>query len=323
MGSMAHEEHTGGGNGGGGGGRSSKKIKHDKVPQRGMGVAQLERMITERQLKDAGISTSNSVKFRLPEVPLPPPFPNRHPLVSKSRLYNIDGGNSYPYQYQYQLEPNTLTWPQFHAKGSSMVNVSLGATSSSSIMSNIQIEPPSNQSYCANKHTSYQPDGDKMVGMKRPYPFSMENIPPAYLSPISKPDESTTCRRENLLSLGDTKDQKAEKFIEENLAKDFLTLAPPQASPPSHSRLKEKVLPSSAGELTRPSDQVSSFLDLSSVRSGRLGNRLKWVGQGQTRDSSETEWSNQHALHSFFPAAKTHGIGNGEVGEHVDLNLKL
>ncbi|KAM0063381.1 putative SPEAR family protein [Helianthus debilis subsp. tardiflorus] len=303
MGSMAHEEHTGGGNSGvGGGGRSSKKMKHDKVPQRGMGVAQLERMINERQLKDAGVLTSNSVKFRGPEVPLPPPFPNRHPLVSKSRLYNIDGGNSYPYQYQYQYqypEPNALTWPQFHAQRSSMVNVSLGATSSSSVMSNLQIEPPSNQSYCANKHTSYQPDGDKMVGMKRPYPFSMENIPPAYLSPISKPDESTTCRRENLLSLGDTKDQKAEKFAEENLAKDFLTLAPPQASPPSHSRLKEKVLPSSAGELTRPSYQ------------------------GQTRDSSETEWSNQHALHSFFPVAKTHGIGNGEVGEHVDLNLKL
>ncbi|MFS7984361.1 putative SPEAR family protein [Helianthus anomalus] len=245
MGSMAHEEHThrcGKTAGDCGDDRLSKKMKHNKVSHRGMGVAQLEKILEEQH----GVLTPNSVKFQRPEIPLSPRFPpNRHPLIS-----------------------NTSIWPQFPAQIS-------------------QLQLPCSSSM--------------MVGMKRSYPFSLENIPPAYLSPISKPNQKTSSSRENPSSLGSIKNQKTKKFISENfdLAKDFLTLAPPQPSPPSHSRFKEKLQPSSVTELTRP------------------------YYQGQTRDACEKEWSNQQALHSFFPATKTQGNSNGEVGEHVDLNLKL
>ncbi|KAI3795318.1 hypothetical protein L1987_37969 [Smallanthus sonchifolius] len=138
------------------------------------------------------------------------------------------------------------------------------------------IGPPSNQSFCANNYSSSQPDGNQMVGWQRSYPFSLEN---------------TSFNSLNPLISGSIRDQKTKKFIDENsdLEKDFLTLAPPQSSPPLHLKLKEK-LPSY---------------------------------QDQTRDASETEWSNQQPMHSFFPAAKTHGTSNGEVGEQVHLNLKL
>lgn len=125
---MAQEEHTsrcsnsssggGGGGAGGGGGiggsggggsshRSSKKLKHKKVRQRGMGVAQLEKIISEeQQKKDVNlltpslISTSGNPGSNLASIqkvpnfmqqtsvsscsiPLPPPLPpNHHPLVS-------------------------------------------------------------------------------------------------------------------------------------------------------------------------------------------------------------------------------------------------
>ncbi|KAL8237920.1 hypothetical protein R6Q59_019001 [Mikania micrantha] len=177
---------------------------------------------------------------------------------------------------------------------------------------NIQIEPPSIQSYCGNKYSSFQPYGDEMVGLKRSYPFPIENIPipsfnckipSAYVSHLSKTDESTSSLelnipfcRENPLSLGYIRDEKTKKLIDENddLAKDFLTLAPPKPSPPSHSKLKEKLQP------LRETNQLSY--------------------QGQTRDP---EWLDQLALHNFFPAAKTHGTNNYETDEYVDLSLKL
>lgn len=112
---MAIDEHTsrcsntssGNGNGGGGVGgstssnRLSKKSKSKKVPQRGMGVAQLEKIISEEQQhkKDNSVispSNSGSVQrvgsFRQPivccsssSIPLPPPLPpNHHSLVAKN-----------------------------------------------------------------------------------------------------------------------------------------------------------------------------------------------------------------------------------------------
>ncbi|KVI10453.1 uncharacterized protein LOC112506354 [Cynara cardunculus var. scolymus] len=386
---MVEEEHTpkcsNSGSGGGGGGRSSKKLKHKKVPQRGMGVAQLEKIILEeQQKKDVGILTPNSIispatsssclaniqsvpNFRPPLVPLPPPLPPNHqPLiprtdgvnpsfVSKPMHTSSDGGNNWSRsstggEYRFHgenpnpnpnpnqnrgldhrgftaatamptnlvglpYESNPPIWPP-HSNiaqrsqpfqqpcSSSMVNVSLGTTSSSSVM-NFQMEPPSNQSYCGNNYPPLWPDEDKMIGMKRSYPFSMENMPiPSFnckfpFSPISRPDESTSCSnggttslepsnpsfRETPSSLGAMTDQMTKKLIDENhgLTKDFLTLAPPRAS---HSSLKEKMV--------------------------------------QThKNPSGGEWPNQQPLHSFFPAAKTPGTSNGEAVEHVDLNLKL
>lgn len=377
---MAHEEHTpsprcGNSSGSAGGGKSSKKLKHNKVPQRGMGVAQLEKIIEERQMKDVAVLTPSSTNFRSPSIPLPPPLPpNHHPLISESDSMNPNfvskpmrtnsGGsnnwnglhnferenpnsksNTNPNQNHhgylmamptnlsgFTYESNPSIWPRVptitqrsHFQqpcSSSMVNVPLGTTSSASASSSVmhlQIEPPSIQSYSSNKYTTFWQEEDKMVGKKRPYPFSVENLPipsfnckfPSYVSPVLKSDELTFCgsgstgslelhtpvSRENPLGLGSIRDQKTGKLIEDHhsLTKDFLTLGPSR----SHSSSKKKLPPLSIGESTIPSYQ------------------------GQMRDSPRTEWSNQQPLHSFFPAAKTLGNNNGEAEEHVDLNLKL
>ncbi|KAI3769302.1 hypothetical protein L6452_00403 [Arctium lappa] len=364
---MVEEEHTpkcsnssGGGGGGGSGGRSSKKLKHKKVPQRGMGVAQLEKIILEeQQKKDVGVLIPNSIvspasssvlNFRPPLVPVPPPLPpnpnpNHHRLITRTDGVNHSFVSNGLDHHGFTAATTNLVGLPFESKphiwsqhsnvaqrsqhfqqpcSSSMVNVSLGTTSlsssSSSSVVNFQMEPPSNQSYHGNNYPPLWQDEEKMIGMKRSYPFSMENMPiPSFnskfpFSPISRLDESTSCNnggttslepsnpgsRENPSSLGSIADQTTKKLIDENrgLTKDFLTLAPPRAS---HSNLKEKLAPLSVGELTLSSHQ------------------------GQTRDHPGGEWSksNQQPLHSFFPTAKTPGTSNGEAGEHVDLNLKL
>lgn len=322
---MAHEEQTPRcSSSSGGGGRLSKKLKITKVPQRGMGVAQLEKIISEEQHKhDVAILKPNSSNFRPPPlIPLPPPLPpNLRPLIQITDVTNPsfvskpmhDGGNNRsrlrnggdhqfigenPYQYRrlehrayaasmpsnpsgLQYESNLSIWRSQlfqQPSSSSMGNASLGTTStstsssSSSSVMNLQMELPSNQSYCSNNYPPLWPHEEKMVGMKRPYPFSTENMPiPSFnfkfpYSPISRSNESPSS-------------VSREKNTSNLITKDFLTLAPPQQLPS-----KEKLSPLSVGKSTSPHHQP---------------------------------------MYSFFPAATTPDIKNGEEGEHVDLNLKL
>lgn len=137
---MAHEEqqHTSSSSSS----KFAKKLKHKKVPQRGMGVAQLEKIISEdRQLKDAdGVLKPNLIKFRRPAVMLTPPFPpNQHHLVSKAdgsgsgnsfrRFYNFDGENLNQIQNRYligipanqggfRFESGSSIWAQIQAQRS-------------------------------------------------------------------------------------------------------------------------------------------------------------------------------------------------------------
>lgn len=407
---MAQDEHTSrcsnssSGGGGGSSHRSSKKLKHKKVPQRGMGVAQLEKIISEeQQKKDVSVLTPNSIispsnscsnlstiqkvpNFRPPPIspspiPLPPPLPPHH-LISKTdginpisasssfsrptntitggggggsnwcRLwsdgdYNFDGEkhnqnhgmdhSRYTAAFPANLgglpyESNPPIWPPppnlmlqrsqhfQQPSSSSMVNVSAGtSSSSSSSVLNFQMEPPSNQSY--NGNNNYQPlwpEEDKMVGMKRPYPFSLENVPipsfhckfpSAYVSPISRSDESASCSNGGTITIdahpvfssGPISDKVTKKFIDENqgltLTRDFLKLAPPQGS---------QLHPSPCiGE--QPQFDNGHSKDPTHL-SGRSG-------------------SNPQPFLTFFPPAKTSmgqpGNSNGEASESVDLNLKL
>uniref|UniRef100_A0A5B6YR76 Uncharacterized protein n=1 Tax=Davidia involucrata TaxID=16924 RepID=A0A5B6YR76_DAVIN len=406
---MDQEEHNqkcGNSSSGGGDGRSSKKLKQKKVPQRGLGVAQLEKIrLEEQQKKEATaiLSPSNSsclaavqcANFRHnhpspspSSIPLPPPSPTD--LSSPNSIFrptpsipNIDvfHPNSVPlngaaaeigwpaipgaghvnwpklWNYDYNLQgenhngfasrsnmnlpyhswppPNLMQRTQFQQpSSSSMVNVSSGTSSSSVI--NFQMEPPSNQSYYGNNYTPMWPEEEKMVGMKRSYPFSLDNPPgpsvhcnflPAYVPPITRSGESASCDnggtvniksanpvfREGPSSSTAMSEPNSKKVTKENggLNGDFLTLAPP------------------ATTLPHPS---SAYVAPHSRELSELGT-LPY--QGSMEDSVHLQGPNgliqQHTFYSFLPSAKTQ-IGqatttisnyNGEVGESVDLNLKL
>ncbi|KAL2483572.1 uncharacterized protein Fot_45016 [Forsythia ovata] len=362
---MAQEEHilrcsfsTGGGGCGegggvddGGGGSRSKKIKQKKVPQRGLGVAQLEKIrLDEQQKKEAALQAANFLAnnaigshgdstacLAIPSpsvrpnfcsssnsIPLPPPSPTDLPSpnflympvqssknvkvllpnsVQLSKHLNVGGkeiglpaisspgqGNwprlwngeqnlegekqildhrrfAFWPRVKFPYESNALVLPlpqrshQFqHPSSSSTVNVSSG-TSSSSVLK-FQMEPPSNQIFHDNNYAPLSPKDEKMVGMKRSYPFSLESptapscqckFRPTYVTSTSRSDESASCSngctnhlepsckyiREDPPNTSPLPEQNDSGVIRENkeLNGDFLTLAPPA---PATQPLKHK-----------------------------------------------------------------------------------
>ncbi|XP_044479207.1 uncharacterized protein LOC123206143 [Mangifera indica] len=404
----------------GGGGnilRSSKKQKPKKVPQRGLGVAQLERIrLEEQQKKDAAMASPFTTISPTKSSVLSLSTPNFHPSnqssspsaipfladissanlgfrPSSSSTQNIEtlNSNNVPLtnpvglstvslqghenvhklweSYEFNLEKessgvnpgstfcSTLNhlshesipmWPvpslmeraqQFQHHPSLVVNES-SATSSSSVL-NFQMEPPSNQSYYGN-YIPMWTEEEKMVGMKRSYPFPLDNPPgissfhckfPPILQPrISQSDDSASCgsgghtlnfEPVGTLSRGGSscstfmlEPNHSKKSIKENGL--FLTLAPPTTISMSQgSKLRH-----SQPYLAFHSSEFSDFESL--PYQGNVEDPILWPELSRP--------SHQQPYYSFFPQAvaqKDQAIGrvnncnNGEVGGSVDLNLKL
>ncbi|KAJ0045988.1 hypothetical protein Pint_04683 [Pistacia integerrima] len=403
---------------GGGGGnfvRSSKKQKPKKVPQRGLGVAQLERIRIEQQKKDAAIASSSTTISPTKSSSLSLTTPNFHPSNLSSSpsaipfLANISSPNlvfrpsSSSLQNIKTLNPNTapltnpVGWssvslqghenahklsnsceynlekessgvdprsafcsnlnhfshesipmlplsslmqraPQFQHHPSSMVNES-SATSSSSVLK-FQMEPPSNQSYYGN-YIPMWPEEEKMVGMKRSYPFPLDNppgissfhckFPPIVHPRISRSDDSAACGSGHTLNFEPVgtlyregsscstfmlEPNNSKKSIKENGG--FLTLAPPTVNAMSRG-----------SKLRHPQPYLvfhgTEFPDFKSLPyQGNVEERIPRPEPGIP--------SHQQPYYSFFPQAvaqtdqatgRVDNCHNGEVGESVDLNLKL
>ncbi|KNA15332.1 hypothetical protein SOVF_098450 [Spinacia oleracea] len=209
---------------------SSKKLKQKKVPQRGLGVAQLEKIrMEEQQKKDINNNFSspstdspsrNGIPLSLPlpnlpipnnqrplkscRPPSPPPMPinlsSQNPIFRTRSLPNTENFHlgSIPC-----LSPDSNWPPMWHTNlnefthdrntqqhSSSLVNIL-----SSSTVLNFPMEPPSNQSF----YSPLWPDEDKMmVGTKRTCPFPLDNPPiPTFHSKfahrsLSRSDESSS-----------------------------------------------------------------------------------------------------------------------------------
>ncbi|KAH9763841.1 hypothetical protein KPL70_001310 [Citrus sinensis] len=296
--------------------RSAKKQKPKKVPQRGLGVAQLERIrIEEQKRKDASLTASSnqpcSSSISSPNSMFMPsscssviqnieilnskantvPSTNNPAGCSSSsvsihhghaanvhKLHNscdyslekesagVDPGLNFRSNFNNLPFDSVPVWPfpssmqrpqLFLHPSSSMVFESSSATSSSSII-NFQMEPPSNQSYYSNNYPPMWPEEDKMVGMKRPYPFSIDHPPafstlhykiPPIVHPrvISRSEDSASCGRGHTLifepgfamsregsscSAFMLEPNNSKKSIKENgvLNGGFLTLAPPTST---------------------------------------------------------------------------------------------
>ncbi|KAE8672063.1 Actin cytoskeleton-regulatory complex protein pan1, putative isoform 2 [Hibiscus syriacus] len=402
---MAQEEHISNSNSNGGGignkifGRFSMKQRPKKVPQRGLGVAQLEKIrIEEQQKKDASIlpSSQSPVVMSLPSptrkssvpasascLPLPVPDPMFGPPFSAADTvpWTCNGSvvhngqnklwGSCEFEYNniekecsgldpglasrtnlslpYEFEP---IWPlpglmqraaqqTFQQTTSSVMNLS-SRTSSTSVL-NFQMEPPSNQNYYGNC-TPLLPEDDKVVGMKRSYPFSLDNAPgppifskyPPIVHSINGQVETASCSncstfnfepgtlsfREGPSCSTSNMESKSKKSIKQNgvFDGDFLTLAPPTTEPVcSSSKFKHpsSVLPYDKCELPYLESLAyqASFEELI-VRRGVGGvNQL------------------YRPYYSFLPPAMVQidrattiymtNCKGGEVGRQVDLNLKL
>ncbi|KAJ7981798.1 Actin cytoskeleton-regulatory complex protein pan1, putative isoform 1 [Quillaja saponaria] len=423
---MTHEDqsqkcsNSSSGGGGGGLGRSSKKPKQKKVPQRGLGVAQLEKIrLEEQQKKDVAailpsqcsISPSKSSYLSLPipnfhhsnQSSSSFPFPSPSGLASPDSfiklqplpVQNIDakssttvplpnpvnsGGfeagwptnlvpghcnvpkmwNSYEYDFEKEncgVDPGLAfrsnmrlpyesfpIWPPSklmqraqHQQLSPMVNVSSGISSPSLL--HYPMEPPSNQNYC-NSYMTMWPEEGKMVGMKRPYPFSVDNPSgpsfnykiPTFVAPIRSEqagscgnggtfnvDNGNSTFREGSSCSTSISGPNSMKSNNENgvCSGDFLTLAPPRTTslcPASKSKHPSMLLAFHSHE----------YPDFESLP-------FQGSVEDQVLQPGPSRFNEQQPFYSFFPpAAKakfgptTVSIKNcNEVGESVDLNLKL
>lgn len=396
---MAQEEQaqkysnssSGGANGGGGSStaRSCKKLKQKKIPQRGLGVAQLERIRLEEQQKKDGLSlqtstllpSANSIVYMgnscldvpdvaLNDLQLPNSIPRQRGLILNSDATHLDSssvslsnnaasnwGKIWNSEYNRNVESQkfdyhslaihsngnlpyetkTPVWPfpgivhrseQYqHPCPSPMVNVPSGNLNSS--VSNLQIEPPSNQIYS----TPLWQEEERMVGAKRSYPFVIEDAPgpsfnikhpPAYASLIHRKDEAAPCSNDGIshieppanalflrefpLSSIGMPELKNKKLVKESGGSngDFLTLAPPREELPS-------------SYLSHHCHKVPDFDAL--PYQDTANEPVKWPEQGR---------SIQQPFYNFLPeASAVNGLpagtanGNGKQTEAVDLNLKL
>ncbi|KAI4388275.1 hypothetical protein MLD38_000617 [Melastoma candidum] len=247
------EKKRSGGSCDGGATGSSKKPKQKKPPQRGLGVAQLERLrLEELQKKDVPFSPSTSFcpSASLPNFPVTIEF-----KPSGSLFRNIP---SFPSTELAAL----LTPPR------SMSNHFLGSNMSSSFLPNQVVgvghpsllryrsEPPSNQIHRGSAPAPFGPQGEMRFGTKRSCHFALDNQPPITCIPfkILKVGNPTTSRpeepspfsrvdnlRENfgqgsshsssMLGSSSTDSIKENKVNES----EYLTLAPP-VDDPLHSQ---------------------------------------------------------------------------------------
>ncbi|KAL2331380.1 hypothetical protein Fmac_018961 [Flemingia macrophylla] len=386
---------------------SSKKSKQKKVPQRGLGVAQLEKIRLEEQQKrdpakispspsilsptkpsyvslpmknfhDSNQSSSTTLLPCEPTSDFRPPWslqqqqqqqmdakaPNTVPLAHSGGFEAgrpiVPGHGNVPKwwsSYQFESEKNNFgvdpgmpvlpslpfdsnpIWPlpnlvqitpqHQHHSSSSVVNVSSGTSSTS--VPHFSIEPPSNQ-INNGSNVPVRPM-EKMVGMKRPYPFSLDfSHVPAFnynSSPFaeirtnirtscgngsgfnfdagnSTSRELSSCSASNSTS---NSELNSKKRSEENgnFSGDFLTLAPPipTSYPPSKSMLASTYL--------ALNNQGNVQDEIPTAPVYRPFNQQKQPFYGFLLPELKEEQNGQ--------IARIQNVH--EVGESVDLNLKL
>ncbi|XP_065879275.1 uncharacterized protein [Euphorbia lathyris] len=197
---------SGGDNEGYGGGDSiySKKQRRQKVPKRGPGVAELEKILREQE-KTPSMSSSSS--YRLQSLALPSSSSSVSAVSPSPRgksgvhMWNSNSNSNCDSRFQFSAFPqlngstSTSTTQLFHSSGSNLMNTTTrqhsppstknlfphpgnGMSSSLTTLSAGNChgrEPPSSQT--SFRHSTLWPEEDKMVGEKRARPFSME-IPP-------------------------------------------------------------------------------------------------------------------------------------------------
>ncbi|GLT48592.1 hypothetical protein SLA2020_222080 [Shorea laevis] len=304
--------------------------------------------------------SAEDIDIPLPNSPLgwPPGAVPGHGNVNVQKFWSVreydlekensgvDPGLAFKANFRLPYESEPI-WPppnlmqraqQYKQHSSAVVNAS--STSTPSLL-NIQMEPPSNQNFYGNC-TIFWSGEEKKAGKKRPYSFSLDNpVAPSVhykYAPIThainrSDEQEASSGNGNTMNFGSINPIFREgppcstSNLELNLKKsskendvfngDFLTLAPPSSTsvspssiskhPPLNLRLYNFKFPDFE---SLPYQQ--GCMEDSSIRLGLAGGL-----------------NPQRPYHSFFPSsmvqigqASTFN-GGAEVGESVDLNLKL
>ncbi|XP_057766449.1 uncharacterized protein LOC130986914 [Salvia miltiorrhiza] len=310
-------------------GDRSRNVKQKKIPQRGLGVAQLEKIRVEEQRKketanalpnnaiasatDATLSPS-PVNFRSPSLPVQMNG-SVEDAASWCRLWNGDynhrNDNAAEFRPPVNLQSESnAALPQrffrFQRPASPVVNPSSPSASS-------HMEPPSNQNmhniHCNSyaSSSSSWPEEYKMVGVKRSYPFSLESPPAGSFNGHFDPSSvASKSRRDELPSCGSgyaavaARTEPRNVYMRDgpsNLPEDdgrlngnFLTLAPPPWNS-KHTYATDN--PESQGPEENETRQVHH-----------------WIASRSREEPF-----------SFFPVRADES--DEEKGETIDLNLKL
>ncbi|KAL1350059.1 protein SPEAR4 [Arachis hypogaea] len=330
----------GNGNGSGGGGRPSKKPKQKKVPQRGLGVAQLEKIRMEELQKKNAVPILSPQQDSVASTPIqnfhhsnqPPPRSQAEfrPMSLKQMLTHNSGFEVDPAAMQFlpsfPFESNPV-WPlpylgqkapQFHHQLTSMVNVSTPP------MPHYSREPPSNQNF--NDNGLFSRQAEKIIGVKRPYPFCLDAPPvPAYNytlcnSGFNNDAGNSTLRELPSCSASNSELNSRKRNKEnENFIRHFLTLPPPTStsSPPSKTKPFSAFL--AIPNQDNPESESPSFQDTIEDQVPQL--------QAFNRFNQQKK-----PFYYFFPpaadelqigvsTARTQNVNGAK--ENVDLNLKL
>ncbi|XP_055824850.1 uncharacterized protein LOC129893357 [Solanum dulcamara] len=338
---------------------ATKKLKQKRVPQRGLGVAQLEKIrLEEQHIKDEilppnSIVSSKDSTFR----PLKPttvlkkcdfrlnsstPFldnlsPNalQSPKqVNVSEGYDDDCSKLCSGKYSSEedhdeklyhngvvFQPPIFSLPHFQQPvcSSSMVNISSGISSSS--VRNFQMEPPSNQSYHGYNYLPLWPEEVKRVGIKRPYPFPPEfPIVPAFHCKFPPRYDAPMC----------TMNSDSRTFLKREVPLKSRTL--PDAKPRNVVR-QNRALNGDFLTLAPPTAVVAGNQQAFPYSAPQNIELFKFetvpfqeVAEEPSTRSGLNRSVQQHVFR-FFPHPNVQisqpGNTHSEVGGKVDLNLKL
>ncbi|KAL9662609.1 hypothetical protein QQ045_027442 [Rhodiola kirilowii] len=364
---MGNEEQTGNTSNSvcfrnGGNGKQSRKPKPKKIPQRGLGVAQLEKLRLEEQVKNEAVSLPSSAFTPLPATSLcngssPFAYSNEnlyglHPnvrqqstLLSSEYIREVEKSTrslqnpippfepiaSSPFGGLMQLgnqQPSFIT--------SSMVNV-VAVNSSSAVLS-FQTEPPSNQSPYGTYRSVQLDEAEKVYAKVSTVLFlffGFNNETENCL--IYDAMQTVGTKRPCPFSLQEPSDLspqcKFNSFTTESLGKSTsysnagsLVI---KGNPSTRDGLPRSMSTPHMNDIradkTRPDGdflKLAPPATLSLLPSAKSKEALSHLHTNHDEEDSNISVQQQQSFYSFFPAPNTSRY-NCETEEHIDLNLKL
>ncbi|KAM0944539.1 putative SPEAR family protein [Dioscorea sansibarensis] len=271
---------------------SKGKNKPKRPPQRGLGVAQLEKLRLQEQQKNLTRTSSA--------------------LLDPNPMFRSSVNQNQPNSWEKSSLSHKILQQQQHDLSNALL-VSKSLTPSSSGV-HLQMEPPSNQSYCSNYSTviSSWPEEEtnlvEMVGMKRSCPFQLENLHSSY--PCKTPSFLTTLREGSSISMC-----KKENGVSDG---GFLSLGPSLA--PSVPKFKQFMAFSTTKHSQNSDLNLPPYHKNAAVAAADDDNDTFKLSFGNSGQSPP--------YYAFFPVGTNTPEAmldeqRGELLDGIDLNLKL